>query len=564
MFKLFKLQTISKVSPIIFSFAIAIFCVFVLRYNRKTLMMIGGPPMPKREMIIDLHKHGFEKTEHSKADLTPAQFLKQYYAMTQIYGVDIATVCGSHNDSSWGKQVWQLYKSHPQLQQNLKLYPFVEFNVSVGPILTYKDSRQCDDKYIFKKMHLLAVPKKGREQEFFARTEVYSAWSSMYIDKRSQNLQFEQKFPQDENDCENFIEIGTMMKTARNLICQKYGLSDQDRIPFDIYANTIVPGLTYDQIRKRFVDDTFEYLARKKIVERTFEEKKKIQSLISWFKNKYGNERISVFPHFDENQLKMARLSHDPYAYIPVANGHQYSRLDPRDLSILLGDSAHLCVAHPDTINFRQKTDIPISVFDGVDISSLPAGVQQQINILLAQYHATNKDVMIKPDDATGIIKSFKDREVIAGDFSGIVKDEIFLRSLDRYASQHSFHIDAYEISPKTFYMKNQKNAHQDFSFAHYDLYVKYGKAVNCSSALGDKHMLKAKDLDLIDPHSSPDYGKTFLSKLDYACQRCSWLDLIETGSFDKDQPLDVKIFHDLRKGLDEQTKMCQEPVLEK
>ena len=546
--------------------------------------------------VIDLHKHGFETSEFYKANLTPHQFLLQHLAMANIYNFDFYAPCGSHNSTTWGKQVWEEYQRlQANYKENLHIYPFAEYNVNIGPVVTYKDKTLGDDKYIFKKMHVLAFAKKGKESEFFKKTRVYSAWSDMYINKNSKSLVYDGNFPKNEDSQKDYIEIGTYMKAARNIVCDNYNLTDEQRIPFDIYENTITRGLTYEEIRDRFIDDTFDYLVEKGKIKNTNIARQVLEKVVSNYTNKIGNKKITIFKKFDESDLRNARCSINPNGFFPGQLDHSFSRLDMRDFSLLFGDTAYLCVAHPNTIELRKYTDLPVSIFEGVDISTLPNGIMRDKNdnimhdengkeiydenfdeqklirktlniyrqnpnvelffdsssdhTVVYKYENNAKKIVLDAKLTQNVITQSGKLEFVNGDFSGVVKDEIFIKNLDKYAKKHNFNIDAYEISPAMWTSNSPRNNKQEFAWSHFDLYAKYGKAVNSNSALGDLHMQSEKTLDLIDPSVHLESNETYRDKLNYACCNCSMLDLLETGTFDKkNQELDVRVLKGFKK----------------
>ena len=140
--------------------------------------------MKDSKVLIDLHRHFLEPSELDEANMSPADFLKLQLATAEINNFEIHTMCGSHNSTTWAKEVWDMYKKFPkEVKDRLQIYPQAEYNVTVSNVLEYEDPIRGDSKYVFKKMHMLAAAKKGKEEEFFKKTRVYSVWSDMYIKK---------------------------------------------------------------------------------------------------------------------------------------------------------------------------------------------------------------------------------------------------------------------------------------------------------------------------------------------------------------------------------------------
>ena len=504
----------------------------------------------EKKVVIDMHRHGFETGEYQKANLTPHQFLQANLAIAGINDFKFVINCGGHDSTLWGKEVWKVYKQNPKLAEYLDIKPESEFNVDIGKILTYDDQIVGDKKYVFKKIHMLAAAKKGKEEEFFERTRIYSTWSDMYIKRDLNSLVYTGDYPKNNDQLEkDYINIGEMMKAARNIICDLYCKNPDDRIPFDIYEDTIEKGLTYEEIRQRFLDDTFNYLVSKGLIKNTPQAKIKLSTDIESkrnFKNgKWQSE--SVFREFTQNDLQNAKKSKNPKGCLPPKIDHSFSRLQPEDIKVLFGDTAYLCVAHPNTLAIRNSTGLPVSVFDGIDISSLPKAVQYQINKKLSIYKETGKDYIFTVKDGTDVLYQLDDKKkhiVINGDISGLVKDEILVKYMDEYCQKFGFKIDAYEISPWMFGSKNENNNHQQFAWNHFDMYARRGKAVNCNSCLGDMHMNRQKDLSLIDETMSYAKGqRNYYGESTYVCTKCSWVDLIENGVIDaENQQLEVRV----------------------
>lgn len=525
-------------------------------------------PNTDKTVVIDMHKHGFETKEWDIANLTPHQFLQANLAIAGINNYHFVINCGSHDSTLWGKKVWDLYNKKPKLKEYLTIYPQSEFNVDIGQILTYQDEFVGDSKFVFKNIHMLVAAKKGMEEEFFKKTRVYSAWSNMYIKKNSKHYVFEGKIPKSKNDLEeNYINIGEMMKAARNMLCYRYCIDPRDRIPFDIYENTLQIGLTYAQIRERFLDASFKYLVSKGLIPNTGLARQKLSGNITKrpFLEDGQLKHADIFKPFIEADLQKARSYKEYKKLLPHFIGDGFSRLQLADVPILFGKTAYTCVAHPKTIVIRKKTGLPVSAFDGVDISTLPEKKQLQIRKKLEIYKKTGKDYLFTVGDGTKVLfkRPSDDYILIEGDFSGIVKDEIVLKYLDQYTREFGFKIDGFEISPEMFSSDRPQNKRQKFAWDHFDLYAKYGKAVNCNSCLGDLHMNFQSDLALVNESMSyADNQRMYGSESSFVCTKCSWVDLLETGQFDKQsQQIEVKILKEI---LSKKAKKQREENLQK
>ena len=240
-----------------------------------------------KENMINLHCHIFETKEFNKANFTPYQFLYLQKALADLYDRKMITNCGAHNSPTVAKQVWDEYNKHPEMHDDVELFVQSEYTVDLSTI--YANSP-------FEKIHMLAAAKKGKEKEFFDKTEVFSKWADMYISK---DIRYDLKnfgdYPKSEEDVNNYMNVGTMMIAARNILCQKYCKDETLRIPFDIYKDTIERGLTYNEIRERFVNDSFNYLVSKGLIENTEDAKKKLYYDISFINKLSVAEKISNF-----------------------------------------------------------------------------------------------------------------------------------------------------------------------------------------------------------------------------------------------------------------------------
>ena len=507
----------------------------------------------EKKVVIDMHKHGFETGEYEKANLTAKQYLLSNLALASINNCHFVINCGGHDSTLWGREVWELYKAHPEFKKDLTIIPQSEFNVDIGEILTYKDPVHKDTKYVFKKMHMLAAAKKEREEDFFEKTKVYSTWTDMYIRANVNNFVYCGQFPKSEEELEkDYINIGEMMKAARNILSDKYCPDSKDRIPFDIYQDTLQLGLSYTEIRERFLKDSFKYLLSRGLIKNTEKDYIQLSEDIKRKKNlKDGTYKYeSIFPKFTLDDLKNAKKSKNPRGSLPQRVEHSHSRLLLKDVPILFGDTACYCVAHPNKIAIRKNTGIPVSAFNGVDISKLSKDVRCEILKKLLRYKDTNFDYFFINGDSTDVIhriETGKKENVINSDISGVVLHEIILKSLDKYTKKLGYTIDAFEISPWMMTSKNEFNKNQKIAWDHYYMYVKHKKAINCNSHLGDMHMTKRKDLALIDKDKSYLPGqRKYFDQSTYVCTKCSWIDLINDGKFDCNKnELEIRVLND-------------------
>ena len=459
--------------------------------------------------MIDLHRHFYENSELDKANLSPESFLKLHFAISEIYDLDLYTMCGGHDSTIYGKKVWDIYKNIPESKrQNLHLYAQSEFNVSMNEILTYPDKVHNDDKYVYKKAHILAAAKKGKEEEFFEATKIFSVWSDMYIKKyKNKELQYtgdlvkfdaKGKIIRDAEMGRDYLgtfNMGNLLKAARNILCEKYCKDYKDRIPFEVYENTTQVGLTYSQIRQRFIDDSFDYLVSKGLIQNTSADKQQLEADIVGIRT--GAGYVKILPQFDFEEQK--RLANNPEGrkFYPSSRDGAISRLSPKDFKLLFKDTAHFCVAHPETIKIRSETGIPVSAFEDVNISTLPEDVQNVIKSYLTQYKQTNVDHVFMPDDSSGVLIKMGKSTSITKDFGNIVKSQILFKNLDRFTKKCGYTIEGIEISPFTFEKSFAKTNH--YNWRQFDLIASMGKAANCNSAFGDEHLNSEFHTSLID-----------------------------------------------------------------
>ncbi len=495
--------------------------------------------MKDSKVVIDLHRHFLEPSELNEANLSPNDFLKLHLAIAEINNYEIHTMCGSHNSTTWAKEVWDKYKKFPkEVKDRLHLYPQAEYNVSVSNVLEYEDPRRGDSKYVFKKMHMLAAAKKGKEEEFFKKTKIYSVWSDMYIKKDlNHELVYRNDLPISRSADDKFFSLGILLKSARNILCDKYCKDVKDRIPFDIYENTIEMGLTYTQIRDRFIDDSFNYLVSKGLIKNTKEAKERIDADVS---SHVMGDGISY--HFlkrfnIEDQIE-SNEHYNPYVNYPSSGEHSLSRLKLEDVKLLFGDTAEFCVAHPKTIAIHTNTGLPISAFDGVDISNLSKPIKKSIQDLLKIYRQTGVDTLILPNDSTNILKMNNStlKVAIKGDSNGFVRNQIFIKNLDKYTKQLGFIIKGVEVCPKMFEDRKKVDGgiKTRYDWQLVDVFMRLGKAVNLNSSSGDWHMKSDIDTAFIDENveSNPNHSN-YADELTYACTKCGWLDLLN-GKFDR------------------------------
>ena len=509
--------------------------------------------------MIDLHRHFFETSELHLANLSPENFLKLHFAISNIYDIDLYTMCGNHDSTRFAKKVWDIYKSIPEeKRKNLHLYPQSEFNVSVNEILTYPDSKYGDDKYVFKKAHVLVAAKKGKEEEFFEKTRVFSSWSDMYIARyTNKELTYEGDLFDFDSDGKikskvstgrsylGMFNMGTLLKTARNILCAKYCKNVEDRIPFDIYENTTQVGLTYSQIRQIFINDSYNYLVSKNLIPDTPEAKAQMIKDITQVSYGVGSSRqiLPILPEFTFEKQKRFSSQYDK-KYYPDSPEKSLSRLELRDFNLLFGDTAYYCVAHPETIKIRKGTGLPVSAFDGVDISHMPEHVRTEINKYLEIYKKFGKDHIFEPDDKSGVLfSSTSGKNVfISKDYENLAIIQIVAKNLDKTTKKYGFEIQGMEISPFMF-SKTLKHSKQ-YNWKQFDTLVKLGKVVNCNSAIGDEHFNSERHTSLIDDIiSRKDHVFNHTDELEYVCDECGWQHLLENGKVDiENQNLSVRI----------------------
>ena len=495
--------------------------------------------MKDSKVLIDLHRHFLEPSELNEANLSPNDFLKLHLAIAEINDFEIHTMCGSHNSTTWAKEVWDKYKKFPkEVKDRLHLYPQAEYNVSVSNVLEYEDPVRGDNKYVFKKMHMLAAAKKGREEEFFQKTKIYSVWSDMYIKKDlNHELVYRNDLPISRTADDKFFSLGILLKSARNILCDKYCKNAKDRIPFDVYEDTIEMGLTYTQIRDRFIEDSFNYLVSKGLVPNTKEAKDQIDADVS---SHVMGDGISYhfLRRFNIEDQKLANEGFNPYKFYPNSDEHSLSRLKLEDVKLLFGDTAEFCVAHPKTVAIHTNTGLPISAFDGIDVSTLSNTTRRTIYNMLRTYRQTGVDTLILPNDSTNIIKMNKRtlKVAIRGDSNGLVRNQIFLKQLDKHTKQLGYTIKGVEICPEMFEERRMVdgNLKTRYDWQLVDVFMRLGKAVNLNSSSGDWHIKEEKDTALINElvESDPNHSK-YAEELTYACTKCGWLDLLN-GKYDR------------------------------
>ena len=197
---------------------------------------------------------------------------------------------------------------------------------------------------------------------------------------------------------------------------------------------------------------------------------------------------------------------------------------------------------------------MPVSAFYGVYVSSLPGPVQSRIKNTLEEYKRDGVERFFDFNDPVPVIeskidpKSKKQVTVIVGYNYGLVKDEILLKSFDACAKKYGFKVDGFEISKNMFFeQRDNSNLHGENGWAHFDMYAKHGKAVNCNSAIGDIHLSTKRDIMLIDDaFSRGTYHRSHLDDATYVCTKCSWAELLQNGKFDeKNQQLEVLLLRE-------------------
>ena len=339
--------------------------------------------------VIDLHNHSSYSEEYPKTTFNEFEML-QYFE--QIAEKTKQKVCFSVTDHDTSLGSFMVYS---ELMKNKNKYPLVDFvpgmelNMSLEKVANYDDSILKDPSFVFKKCHMLIHAKKGREEEFFKRTYLYSALAHKKISVS--------KTP---------INIGKQVLAARNRLNEVYSI----RIPLDIYRSCATNN-NFESIKTAFINETIDFLSNHgKITDKSFAEAE-IKRII---------ERI--FPDYP--------TFIDDFGY--------YGRFSVFDLKPIFGDCATICYAHPQTLSFKKFTKIPVKLFKGVDISTLPVNIQQKIRAKLNDRYEFKNGYFSQQD----ILFS----NGIYGDQSGLVK----LQLLHNQLQKHGIKIDGYELTPKT------------------------------------------------------------------------------------------------------------------
>jgi len=380
--------------------------------------------------LIDLHNHSAMSFEPPKATMQVEDILEYYELLGEMLDERVSFSITDHDSSLGALEAVKLISNNPKKYFMLDFIPGMELNVSLNKVFTYTDPKYGDKKYLFKSCHMLVHAKKGREEEFLRRTHTFSILSHMeirkpnYIYNPAKAIYKKGVHCRAENDICNFLPIGKQILAARNLLCQKYDVY----IPYDVYKPCATDGLTYNQIRDIFVEETAKFLKANCYSLHN----KDLKTLIDTIGKDISYRKSIVNP-----SIQCAIFPTSPFAGF---NLEGLSRIDIRDIRKMVGSSATLCYAHPHTIKFHKETSIPVKLFKDVDISSLPENIQKQINKKL-----NNPNEFANGFFSKDIIATFDKRSGIIGDKSEIVKFQI----LDKLVKMQDIKVEGFEFIPK-------------------------------------------------------------------------------------------------------------------
>ncbi|HBB45012.1 MAG TPA: hypothetical protein DCZ34_02695 [Clostridiales bacterium] len=424
--------------------------------------------------LIDLHNHSIMSFEPPKATMPVEDMLEYYELMGEVTGKKVSFAITDHDSSLGALKAVKTIAQNPKKYFMLDFIPGMELNVSLNKVFTYTDPRYGDKKYLFKSCHMLVHAKRGREEEFLRRTHTFSVLSHMEI-KKPANSNDPSKMVykrgvhcRAENDVSNFLPVGKQILAARNLLCQKYDIY----IPYDIYKPCLADGLTYNQMRNIFVEESAKFLSSK-CPALYGRDEKILGNMIS---KEIAGRRSPINP-----SLHSSIFPTNPFDGF---NLEGLARIDIRDIRKMVGDSATLCYAHPHTISLHKDTAIPVKLFKNIDISSLPEDVQKQITDKLNDPVEFESGYFSKAD----IMGTFGKREGIIGDRSGIVKFQL----LDELVKMQGIKVEGFEFVPK--YVKGDMEHILDVVMDRCNLAVDYGT---------DKHY-NQKDESYINKNPNP------------------------------------------------------------
>ncbi len=339
--------------------------------------------------VIDLHNHSKYSEEFPKTTFNEREILSFF---EQIGKKQNKKVCFAVTDHDTALGAYLVYK---ELQKNRQKYPHVEFvpgmelNMSLERVLTYYEQPFTDPSFVFKKCHMLIHAKKGKEEEFFKRTFLYSTLAHKKI--------MHNKIA---------VNVGKQILAARYKLCETYST----RIPLSIYKQCAFEK-DLKKIREIFLNKTVDFLINNNKIQDINLAKEEVSKVVGKL---YPSSPAFV----------------DDFGY--------YGRFNVFEINKFLGDSATICYAHPKTLSFKAYSKIPVKLFKDVDVHTLPKEIQNRISKKLndpkqvAEGYFTQQDILSK----NGII----------GDWTGIVK----LQLLHNELKKHNIKIDGYELTSKT------------------------------------------------------------------------------------------------------------------
>lgn len=317
--------------------------------------------------IIYLHNHSKRSYEYNeepnRATLEVENILQYYRQLAETTYKKVAFSITDHDSCMGSVDAMCLIQKNPEKYQNITFVPGMEINVSLDHVIKYPDPRHNDEKYVFKKMHLLVHAKKGRAKEFFDCAIDYSKLSHMQL-KKGANAVYDPKIHPKTNELNSYIPIGKQILASRNILCDKYNI----RIPFSVYKNCTKAGLTYIQIRDTFINETYNYLTKNTKIFQNYTKQQAFAEMDTSISSRYNaadRRNDDIFP-----QQKLFRQE----------STMALARFDIRDLNETFGDCATFCYAHPDTISVRKDMQIPVKAFENIDLFFLSNNAQQMIN----------------------------------------------------------------------------------------------------------------------------------------------------------------------------------------
>ncbi len=442
------------------------------------------------DYIVGLHTHGIESDEPDKATMQSLDILSTYEKMAKKLNTKVVFSLTDHNNTVGAKLIYEEIKQDPEKYKNVVFIPGVELSTDIGKAITYQSELFDTESYVFKQMHLLAYAKSNKKEEFFEKMDFISkiAHKSITLNNQtfslgkrvlcarnklcktfkrtiplkiySHSLQinnyvdFYKSFVKDtlsylskyDNMPSDKLELSIKQtisqflrpyikldsgelaeeklysdsdlfsksfEKAYNKVCVKYSV----KIPETAYANTLMQG-NIEDFKQSFIEDTANYLLE--TVKKGGNEKK-LYAKITRMIDRYftPTPRQDIAKSFNEDGL---------------------GRIDIKDVYDLLKDCAVFCYAHPELLKFKKQAQLPAKLFEGIDISHLPASTKVLINEKL------KKDPKFMFSSAD-ILK--EDGTAIKGDLLGLVRFQILNKAL----LKQGIKIDGYECT--NFMLKN-------------------------------------------------------------------------------------------------------------